>query len=326
MPLTPPFTREEFLSAVPGAFAMPENTPRQREKPRASAISGCARENAYMMANVPASEEQSTDGVLTNEQGRMFEDLSIHIIESIPDRHLLVRNRQMCIGHEACSDEHEQGPDSPVTGHPDGMLWFPSMWDDDGNPVNWYPNDGDGLTWGFEHKHVGRYKYEDIVKRGSVYAASPEYVVQSLMYGSALEWDAVAYVIVSQDASSIRGDATANLRAKRPEVRWAAKADYHPKVTIEFVDLRPLYGTLGESAYARAEWLAKWYERDGNPANVRREYDPEDLSKQNWRVGDDGEPYSEYGPQFPCSYCPWYRKCVEDGEGTEDAPGLPFTL
>ena len=308
MALTPPFTTAEYLESASRVFQLPMNAVQTRSRPRASSLGACAREQGYMMAGVehdPIGAEGSargTDGDLTAEQGRMFEDLSVRIIEGVG---LSVVDRQI-----------ELPDDYPVSGHPDGRL------------VQQKP-DGqvqhiDGLIWGFEHKHLGRWAYEKIIKVG-LFDAEPNYVLQSALYGHALGWDAALFVVVAQDSSSIRGDMTANLRAKNPATRWATGTKVHPKVNIVPVDLRPIKNGLVPMALDRAKWLSNWQETDGDPANIAREYDPT-VQESKWVADGNGDRMEVMRQPFPCGWCPWLTKCLEAGGGGNRAPGLPWTL
>lgn len=296
--LTPPFTADDYLAVVGETFSLPENEIRERDKPRASSLGACARQQAYMMAGIehdPIGVEGSarqTDLELTAEQGRMFEDLSVAIIETMGFQ---VVDRQLSLPE-----------DYPVTGHPDGRLITPD----------------DALVWGFEHKHLGRWAYEKILKVG-LFEAEPGFILQSALYGDALGWDAAQFVIIAQDSSSVRGDITANLRAKNPERRWSVYPGINPKVNIVPVDLRPIKHGLVPVALERAYWLADWKRGDGNPAHVAREADPE-ARELKW-VPRDGEREQVELAKFPCSYCPFFSKCIEDGAGGWTAPQLPWT-
>lgn len=297
--LKPPFTASAFLDVVGRTFSLPENFVGERDKPRASGLGACAREQGYMMVGMehdPIGEEGSarqTDQELTAEQGRMFEDLSISVIATM--------------GFEVVDRQLALPDDYPVTGHPDGRLTGTT----------------DGLVWGFEHKHLGRWGYEAVLKEG-LFAAEPGYVLQSALYGDALGWDAAQFVIVSQDSSSIRSDITANLRAKNPARRWSVYPGIHPKVTVVPVDLRPIKHGLVPAAHERAYWLTDWKLQDGDPANIAREFDPTARVLKWVADGDGGREQVEQAP-FPCGYCPFLSKCLEDGPGGFAAPALPWT-
>lgn len=297
--LTPPFTADDFLSVVGQAFALPENEVREYAKPRASSLASCARQQAYAMAGTEHDEigvegsARQIDGALTAEQGRMFEDLSVRVIEEMG---FSVVDRQLALPD-----------DYPVTGHPDGRLY----------------EGGDGLVWGFEHKHLGRYSYEKILKEGLL-AAEPGFILQSGLYGDALGWDAALFVVVAQDSSAVRGDITANLRAKNPDRRWSVYPGINPKVNIVPVDLRPVKHGLIPLAHERAEWLTDWKRRSGKPADVAREFDPT-ITEEKWIADGEGGRVTVDRAPFPCGWCPYYAKCLADGPGGQAAPPLPWT-
>lgn len=298
MEITPLFTAEDFLRAARGLDNLPENAPQARSKPRASAIGACARQNAYMMLNTPVTNEGSDDSVLTAEQGRMFEDISVEVVRNL--------------GYEVVDRQLALPDDYPLSGHPDGRL-VPI----EGDIEAWEKRNG---RWGFEHKHLGRWAYETVWKKG-LQRAEPAYVAQTTMYADALGWDKVLYVIVAQDASSTRGDATANLRAKRPSMRWATINGWNPKVQVVALDCAALKHGLGKRLKQRAEWLSKVEAA----AEVKREYNPEQLSHANYGT-ENGQVVKTMGPEFPCSYCEWYDRCIKDGSGGREAPALPFSM
>ena len=323
MLLTPPFTTADYLAAASTAFALPMNAVQERDKPRASSLGACAREQAAMMAGLihdPIGTDgsaRSTDGDLTAEQGRMFEDVSVKIIDVLPQG-IRVVDRQI-----------ELPADYPVTGHPDGALefWYDNSFVAGGSAnidLGWSPTDKDGIRWGFEHKHLGRWAYEKILKVG-LYKAEPGYYLQGALYADALGWDASLYVIIAQDGSSIRGDMTANLRAKNPATRWAYDPTINPKVNILPVDMRPAKNGLVPMAINRALWLQGWKEQDGDPSHVAREYKPTEM-KSKWVPDGEGGRMEVMRPDFPCSYCPVLAQCLEWGDGGERAPALPWTL
>lgn len=326
MPLTPPFNTADYLAAVGTTFEMDVNAVREHDKPRASSLGSCARQQAFMMAGTPHDETgkseasaRSTDGELTAEQGRMFEDLSVRVIENMG---FGIVDRQLCIGHPKCTPESIQGPeDFPVSGHPDGRLvqmvrgeWKMEPYD---APL------ADGLTWGWEHKHLGRYAYEKIIKEGLM-KAEPVFIMQGGMYGYALGWDASLFTIIAQDSSSTRGDMTANLRAKNPAVRWATIPGINPKVNIIPVDMKPVQHGLVPMGINRALWLSDWKKNDGDPGHVAREYDPT-IRVNKWVPdGAGGRMEIEQAP-FPCGWCPYLEKCLAAGGGGNSAPALPWT-
>lgn len=316
MALTPPFTTEDYLESASRVFQLPMNAVQSRVRPRASSLGACARQQGYMMAGAVHDEigvegsARATDQDLTAEQGRMFEDLSVRIIEGMGIR---VVHRQI-----------ELPEDYPVSGHPDGALAFFQRTNDMYDNNYLVETGPDGLVWGFEHKHLGRWSYEATVKRG-LFAAEPGYVLQSALYGDALGWDAALFVIVSQDSSSVRGDMTANLRAKNPETRWATDPKVHPKVTIVPIDLRPVKNGLVPMALERAKWLSKWKETSGEPSEIAREYDPEAMTSK-WVPDGEGGRMEVLRPGFPCSYCPFLTACLKAGQSGDVAPGLPWVV
>ena len=119
------------------------------------------------------------------------------------------------------------------------------------------------------------------------------------------------FVILAQDASSVRGDMTSNRRS-RPENRWVDKHEWqHPKVMTFGIDLRPLYETLLPMALLRAQWFVDWAKNDGDPRNVRMEHDP--YPDDKGVVG------------FPWAWSEWLALAQSDGQQGKQAPPLPFT-
>jgi hypothetical protein len=142
-----PFTAEEFIDAA-YELEMDINKTQVHHRPRASGLASCAREQGYSYSGTPESNPQRDDprrapGVLTTEQGRHVEDLTCEIIDHMPQG-LTVVDRQI-----------ELPVDYPVSGHPDGRLQPKA-----GGPMP------DGLVWGFEHKHLGRFSYMKTFKLG----------------------------------------------------------------------------------------------------------------------------------------------------------------
>ena len=306
-----PLSVEALLAAVKPAFELPENVVQPHLRPRASGLADCARAQAYSMTavvhdaiDVPGSRRGS-ELELTQEQGRAMEDVLTRLIEH--ESGLLVVDRQIALPE-----------DYPVSGHPDGRLVHTGPWPDSTIHVL-----DDGLVWGLDFKHLGRYGYTKTFKQG-LEDAHPQYVLQMALYGDALGWDAAQLVIMGQDASAIRGDATANLRAKNPKYRWANQPGWHPKLLLPTLDLRPLKQTLIPVAHGRAKWLTEWREQSADPMDVAREYDPDELTAKVAVVRDNGEVETITTPGFPCSYCPWLQRCRTDGPGGNPAPRLPF--
>ena len=294
MAVEAPVSRDELLRAFKGAFVLPENVRQERSKPRASALASCARQQAYDMAGVEhdaigtAGSRLTLDSDLTAEQGRAFEEL---MIRTLMERDLYV------VGTQAGLPEYY-----PVSGHPDGELSLATGGD---TPPTMGSLLQDGRLWGVEFKHLGRYGYLKTIQKG-LRAAHPNYILQAGLYGDALGWDAVLFIVSSQDASSIRAEATNSLRRKTN--RWAEDVkDWHPKLHIETMEIREVASGLLPVAKARARWLTNWKEHDGVPKYVAREYDPT-------------------SGQFPCTYCPYLSRCLDDGDGGREAPQLPFKM
>ena len=293
--MKPLFTATDFLGVVDETFSLPENGLFERGKPRASALGTDARELAYMMAaEEPLSGEGSRtrpDMRLTAEQGRHMEDLSVPII-----------NR---LGFEVVGRQKELPSDYFVTGHPDGEL-----------------KTTDGLRWGFEHKHPGRWDFVHILQHGSIRhpEACPKWFLQAVLYGYALGWDCVQFVVVAQDASGIMTEANRNAGAKNPAHRWGDKVqnyERNPKVWTEAFDLRPYYHTIVPAAERRAEWLSRWKERSGAPVDVQLEHSPYTI------IGPRG---ADKGIQPPWAFSDWLGNAQRDGQSGFRAPPLPGGL
>ena len=272
-----PFSNLELLQAIPH-----DDQSGKMALPRASSLVKCARQQAYMMTDTPKTEEERPDFLFTVEQGRLAEEISISAINNSGKAVVFgTGDKQISI--------LKANPDFWASGHPDGQLFL---------------KDEDGLSWGFEHKHMGRWQYEEILKRGLDSEPAIQAICQVAVYGAALDWDACLLVFTAQDASSIRSDITSNLRRKQP---WAHRAMYDDcKMMVFAVDLRTRTA-ITEMLEVRARWLTNWVDTDANPANVAREFDPQE------------------GPlRFPCSYCPWHKKCMKDGPDGQFAPGIPY--
>lgn len=329
-------TVEKMVEASLSAFSLEMNAPQTRLKPRASGIGDCARKQAYSMANAGVTNRKNRDGALTTEQGRVIEDLSVELIRAASDGRLVVANRQV-----------ELPPDYVMTGHPDGQVvpietaWWdyscrtcgvdgrvvlcaPSINGHEYRAVGWRaPLDTkvDGKVVGFEHKHLGRFGFTSIFKEGFA-EAEPSYYAQTLSYGDALGWDKVKVIVLAQDSSATQSEATMNLKYKNPKVRWAHKPDWNPKLQIIDVNLEPMV-LLQKRIRMRAEWLTKVIGVDGvDPGVIAREANPEDNVKDSPVVMDDGSIGTEWGPDFPCSHCPWLQRCLDDGQGKLVAPKL----
>lgn len=287
--LTPPITRNEILAGVHHAFQLEQNEVQLRPKPRASGLFGDAREIAYSMAGTPISDDFSdyekypdhVDGAFTQEQGRLAEDITCAAIDV--SGAVTVINRQISLPE-----------DYFVTGHPDGEMGWVFF-----NPHAEEPKrdigtvDADGKKWGFEHKHFGRFKIKELAKEG-LWGAAPEIIGQMTMYGDALGWDYALLVVTSQDASSMRF-----------EFRSKAMKDlnFHPKMEVFSVDLRPHYEELLPFLKKRAEWFSEWFKNSG---------DPRDVAIEAKKL--DG---------FPWSYSEYQTLAKADGQSGEKAPGLP---
>lgn len=279
------FTVEDFLRAS-HRLKLPENVGQLRAKPRASGLLDCARSIVYTMTNTPPSNpEEDTDHrdqAFSNEDNRRTEDLTVDVIDAM-DGDVAVINRQISVG--------ETGP---TTGHPDGDFGII-----------------DGLRWGFEHKKLGRFSYLEVFKKGLM-SAKPGYIVQAMVYGKALGWDVVQFVILAEDASSMRyewkqahGDYDRGAKKREPAA-WTLRDDWNPKVMLPVVDLRPLYG-LFPLIEARANALS--------------------AAVADGLTGDDIMPEFDGKARFPCDeYCEYRDACRSAGreEGLRVIPRTPF--
>jgi hypothetical protein len=229
------------------------------------------------------------DADLTSEQGRAFEGLMERVFSTM--------------GINVVDSQIELPSTYPVSGHPDGALDLSNYNEDRNVPV--YTN----FKWGVEFKHLGRYSFKKTIVNG-LRTAHPQYILQGGLYGDALGWDAVLFIVSSQDASSIRGEATAAIRSynRGPTKanRWVVDNDWHPKLHIETLEMKEVSGLI-PIAHNRARWLTDWMENSSVPSEVAREYDPSNG-------------------QFPCTYCPYLASCLADGDGGKRAPGLPFRM
>ena len=282
-------SRDEILRAFGKAFSRPENVSQQHTKPRASALASCARQQAYdMSATIQdeigvAGSRLSYDADLTGEQGRAFEGLMERTLSSM--------------GIEVVNAQTALPRDYPVSGHPDGELDVSTY----GAETTLPP-----IKWGVEFKHLGRFGYKKAITRG-LRVGHPQYILQAGLYGDALGWDAVLFIVSSQDASSIRADAAASLRYKTPSARWAERPGWHPKLHLETMEIKEVQNGLLPVAKARAKWLTDWKANSGVASDVAREYEPTNDS-------------------FPCTYCPYLTACLADGSGGQRAPELPFRM
>jgi hypothetical protein len=302
MELQLPFSTEEFVDAA-YELELDENKRMRRYVPRASSLGGCARKQAYYLMDVDPSNPQRDDdyrrnGVLTTEQGRYIEDLSCDVISQIEapgGAHFAVVNRQV-----------QLPVGSLVSGHPDGELVVNYGQGDGGSgPVGYGPMP-DGMKWGFEHKHLGRYSYMDLFKNG--YASNKEYWNQLLLYGYYLDWDAVLVCVLAQDQSGIRQEKNEALRrlktSKNPGYyRWAESPTFDTKVQLHAFYLRPHY----VASIPRLEERARWLATVDRPQGVAREADAIKVNPRG-------------NPAFPCGFCDYADRCIADGPGTEVAP------
>ena len=267
-----PFTREDFIRAS-FKLGLPENAPQTRAKPRVSGILDCSRQQMYSMQNVPRSNPEEEDfgrnhQNITNEIHREAEGVTASIIAQLD---FTVVDRQVSLP-----------ADYPVTGHPDGRLVKGRYWaEGDASLI-------DGLVWGFEHKVIGYLQYIKVFDKG-LFAAKPEYITQALLYGDALGWDCVLFVILADDAAATKGK-----RTQSSNQGWAKRDDWNPKVQLVPIDLRPLKPLVG-SFHARAAALTE-AAATVEAAEVKREFSGTAV--------------------FPCGYCDWRNRCNIDGEGS----------
>ena len=291
------------------AFMLPMNVNRPHDKPRASGIGSCARQQGYSMAGAATTNEPGgPDNDLTTEQGRIVD-------EQVTQR-LFVPH-----GIKVVNSQISLPDDFPMTGHPDGELAFL----EDEHEGGWRERDVNNVKWGYEHKNLGRWAYETVLKQGFE-MGEPGYLCQTVTYGMGLGWDAAYVVCLSQDASSVRSDMRINLKSKNPKVRWANDPMLHPKLMTYGIDLHKYYGTLGKRLIQRAEWLTEWYHETREPSHIAREANPEALTRDSYVALPNGEVERTEGPEFPCSWCPWLAQCLKDGNGGDRAPELPFAL
>lgn len=280
---TPPISVEDFYRGAREVLRLPENEPQVHVKPRVSSISRDAREIAYMMANTPRTNDERGDLFLSAEQGRLMEEGSI---KALAGAGLYVMARQMSLPREY-----------PLTGHPDGWLTTNLM------QGTLHSRLSDGKQWGFEHKHFGRWAYEDIMKKGLIEAA-PDIIGQVALYGDALGWDRCMVVVTSQDASSVRSDMTRNKKAKNPNARWADDTEADPKVMIFGIDIEQAKFALVPALLQRAAWFSNWYATDGDPQHVAWEHEP--------------------GKWWGWDYSQWGDLVRSQPQGTLHAPALPW--
>jgi hypothetical protein len=291
-----PFTADEFIDAA-YSLELDVNKTQVHTRARASGLGSCARQQAYSFAGVPESDPQRKDperaqGILTTEGGRHVEDLTCEIIQHLPHG-LTVVDRQI-----------ELPVDYPVSGHPDGRL----HWGDENSARTLQ----DGLVWGFEHKHLGRFSYMKTFKLGFE-AANAGYMTQLVPYGHALGWDKATVMVLGQDASGNNFEYNNSHYAKKrtPANAWALRDDWNAKVQLFHIDLRPWYGFIPQ-LHDRARQLATVVTEQG-PAAVRREGDGIARTQQGKRA-------------FPCGYCDYVSVCNMDGNGTVGIVPIPSQL
>lgn len=292
--ITPPFTFRELAGGVDAATRQEYNETQVRAKPRASSIMNDARDVAYSMAGTDVSDPQQEaddrfDGVITAETGRVLEDLIVAGIAGMP-KDLVVINRQLCIGHEACED-HEQGPlDYPLTGHPDGAL----------ERRYTGPLLDDGRKWGVEFKVKGNWQFMNLALEGLHTAVGRDLLSQVVLYGDALDWDAVVVVVLAADASAVRTNV--NKFKRYAPLKNADPAEFHPKGFVWAIDLTDLKEALIPDLHKRARWFGQRQEKGLNPAEVKFESLPGERR------------------DFPWGWSEYYSLAHKDGEGTERAP------
>jgi hypothetical protein len=299
-----PFTAEQFVDAA-YSLELDINKTQTHARARASGLGACAREQGYSYSGTPESNPQRADprrapGVLTTEQGRHVEDLSCGIIDHLPQG-LTVVDRQI-----------EVPPFYPVSGHPDGRLQSTRV-------GSGHHTLEDGLVWGFEHKHLGRFSYMKTFKLGWE-AANAGYMTQLIMYGKALGWDKATVLVLAQDASGTQFEYNNSHYAKKitDNNKWAQRTDWHPKVQLFHVDLRPWYGFFPQLTQ-RGDQIMK-VTREQGPAAIRREGDGVSHAMFERDPGGKGKPV------FPCGYCSWVDRCNLYGNGTEGIIPIPPQL
>lgn len=309
--MTSAFTTEQYLQgANSGRFVRPENEETRRQKPRASALIGCARAQMYDYTATPRTNTPSPDAVITQELGRMAEEYTREVIPHIPSPlvetgwdSLTMRSgwrtpQGQRTGQDALPDDYF------LTGHPDADLHqrrFVAT--EEGRRNEWKETLADGLRWGLEHKFYGAYSYEKTALTDDPVVAIPGLVAQGVLYGDALGWNRAVAVVLAQDASLIRGKITQARKyateGKAPETRernrrlleqWAA---VNPKVHVFTINIDDLKLEYLPSLRTRADAITTLLAEEVNPDEVRRERNP------------DSHPL--------CGYCPWKDRCVSVG-------------
>ncbi|KKK48539.1 hypothetical protein LCGC14_3144130, partial [marine sediment metagenome] len=158
----------------------------------------------------------------------------------------------------------------------------------------------DGRKWGVEFKVKGKYQFMNLAQDGLHSAIGRDLLSQVVLYGDALNWDAVVIVVLAADASATRTDV--GRFKKYVSLKDADPADFHPKGYVWAVDLTDLKDALIPDLHKRAEWFTKRQAAGLPPREVMFESPP-------------GERNS-----FPHGWSEYYRLMLEDGEGTAKAP------
>jgi hypothetical protein len=297
--LEPPVTVEDYLGAVEPT--LPHNEPeRPHDKPRASLLSWCARANAYyMLGTSPTNGNVNGDGDLTTEQGSQVEAMSRRRFWEGSGRRYKIAEDQRATPEDFWATGHIDGMIMPVEAT--GLHRVNGRWSDRMR-IN-------GLVWGWEHKHLGRFSFLKVLKTAKGEEPVPDihHLAQIATYGAALEWDAATLCVLAQDQSAIRFDMRNNQKAAKPNVRWASREqfgtfNYHTKIRFHHVDLRPLT-TLRKQLQTRAQALSAWRQQ-ARIVLPAPEFDPDNRQHAN----------------FPCGYCDWRDQCVQDGRG---GPAMP---
>ncbi len=290
--IKPLFTFRELARGVDDATRQEHNETQVMTRPRASSLMNDAREVAYTMAGVkpsdpPQKDDLRFDGVITAETGRVVEDLLVAGVGGLP-LGLTVINRQIELPEEY-----------PVSGHPDGQLARLISGDPSKGAAVWADKLDDGRRWGVEFKVKGNYQFLNLALDGIMSPIGRDLLAQVVLYGHALDWDAVLIFIIAADASAVRS----NLRfGKYSSLASADPADFHPKGYLWALDLEDLKDALIPDLHKRAAWFAKRQAAGKDPAQVKFEQSPQEK-------GD-----------FPWGWSEYYRLAQKDGDGTAKAP------
>ncbi len=328
-----PFTAQDIRRAVQPAFMLGVKRVQERPKPRASGLSGRARNQASTLSGTSPSDthEERDYSAFTQEQGRKAEDITVDAL-----KFLRAEDDGVFVGWR----ERGLPDDFFVTGHMDGVFWKLEMdvcpacdgsgedytdMDPDtetecpectgtgevGRAIPAFEENGEPIMVGFEHKHLGTWAYTRYCIWGdNIEEANFDHLIQGALYCEARNLDYHVWVITSQDARAMNTAIERNRDAKDPKVRYANNAWVDPKLMVFVVDMRPWRKLLTPHLRARAEALSRWKVDDGNPANVKPEYDPDGLN--------------EYGDiNYPCSWCEYRTVCKEDGDSGIAIPCLP---